>query len=1102
MICPGCKTENRTGRRFCAACGQGLPLPCPACGFENAADDRFCGGCGKPLGIPAAAPAPSPAAKPEPAAEVPLVNVPEVDMPVGEIRPVTIMFVDICGYTNLSGRLDPEDTHRLLQQFFEAADAVVVRFGGRIDKHIGDSVMALFGAPIAHGNDAEHAALAALAIHEAMPAISAKVGQDLQVHIGIATGEVVASGLGSAAHSAYTVIGDAVNLAARLMDRAGAGETLVSATVRQGSEHAIAAESMEMSSLGPLNYKGIASPVETFRLTAKAAGSAAKSAARPLVGRRAELAQATALIESVAASRSGAAVVLRGEPGIGKSRLSEELFNRAGARGFLALKALVLDFGAARERSVERVLASGLLAAVADADDNDNADDNAEQRLGQTGLDSAGLLFLRDLLDLAQPEDSRATYEAMSNASRNRGKSDVLAKLATRVAETRPVYILIEDVHWSDPVVRGHVTALVEATGAAPLMLAMTTRVDGDPFDATFRAGLRHGHLTVIDLSPLGAADAESMAHALRVDFDDFARRCIARAEGNPLFLEQLLRGAADPKRLPESLQSVVLARLDQLPPKDRQALQAASILGQRFEIVDLGGLINQAGYDPGELLRRQLVRPEGSGLLFAHALIRDGAYASLTRERRTALHQTAAALFKDRDAALHAEHLDRADDPAAARAYLAAAEAEAAAYRVDRAMRLAERGLEVAKTPEDRGALAPAVGRYALDIGLGKAARAAFAVLAASETPPARCRGLIGLAASDRMLAAIPQAMESLAAAEPIATSLDDAALLSEICYLRGNLHFALGQADECLAEHKRALAAAERAGLPEWNARARSGLGDAYYMQGRFKSAAEQFMRTAELAKENNLLRIVWPNQAMAGNTAFYSLDFEKAFALVDSAKQVAVEIGDRFGEMFATECRAVAYGLLGRWAELEPVVIKGIEMARALGAKRYVSIQLPLLAQVRHIQDRHDEAEAAVREAMEIAEETGPGFCGAIVCGIAACVERDPERQRTALARGEELLRQTGLSHNHIWFRLFAIDWGLTHKDWAEVERQIGRLSQYTAAEPLPFVDLLIERARAYMQLGRVPDDTAAITKLRAILETARDAGFGPGFELSPA
>jgi class 3 adenylate cyclase/tetratricopeptide (TPR) repeat protein len=1083
MICPGCKTENRAGRRFCAACGEALPSPCPACGFENTPEDRFCGGCGKALTAAAPAqPAESPPAAP-PAT------------PLGEIRPVTIMFVDICGYTDLSGRLDPEDTHRLLEQFFETVDAVVVRFGGRIDKHIGDSVMALFGAPVAHGNDPERAALAALAVHEAMPAISARVGRQLQVHIGIATGEVVASGLGSAAHSAYTVIGDAVNLAARLMDRAGPEETLVSAAVERGSQQAIAAGRLEMTSLGNRAYKGIAAPVETFRLAAKGTGpTESKEAARPLVGRRAELAQLSALLGTVLESKAGAAAVLRGEPGIGKSRLAAELFALAQGRGFRALKALVLDFGAARESRTERVLASGLLAIAADAEGE------PETLIARSGLDAADRTFLRDLLDLPQPEESRAAYEAMSNANRNRGKSAVLARLAGLAARDAAIFVLIEDVHWADPIVLGHAAALIDASADCRMMLALTTRVEGDPLDATFRTGLRRGRLSIVDLAALGPAEAEALAHELRVDFDDFARRCIERAEGNPLFLEQLLRGAADTRRLPESLQSVVLERLDQLPPRDRQALQAASVLGQRFEIADLGGLINQRDYEPGELLRRQLVRPEGSGLLFAHALIRDGAYASLTRDRRTALHQAAAALFNGRDAALYAEHLERAEDPAAARAYLAAAEGEAAAYRVDRALRLAERGLEIAKTTEDRDALATAVGRYALDVGLAKPARAAFAVLAESEVPVARCRGLIGLAAADRMLAAIPQAMESLAAAEPIAAQLDDPSLLSEICYLRGNLYFALGQADECLTEHKRALAAAESAGLPEWTARASSGLGDAYYMQGRFRSSSEQFMRAVELAKANNLLRIVWPNQAMAGNTAFYTLDFEQAFTLVDGARQVAIDIGDRFGEMFATECRAVAFALLGRWAELEPVVIKGLDMAREIGAKRYVAIQLPLLAQVRHTQERHDEAEAAVREAMTIAEETGPGFCGAIICGIAACVEREPERQRTALTRGEELLRQTGLSHNHIWFRLYAIDWALVHRDWTEAERQIGRLVQYTAAEPLPFVDLLIERARTYMQVGRAPDDTAAITKLRAIMEAARAAGFGPGFELS--
>jgi class 3 adenylate cyclase/tetratricopeptide (TPR) repeat protein len=1075
MLCPGCNTENRAGRRFCGGCGQELPLPCPACGFGNAAGDRFCGGCGQALGAPEAKPRSAVPAPPEPE-------------PAGEIRPVTVMFIDICGYTGLSGRLDAEDTHRLLMQFFETVDAVVVQFGGRIDKHIGDSVMALFGAPIAHGNDPERAVLAALAVHAAMPALSVQVGQAIRVHIGIATGEVVASGLGSSAHSAYTVIGDAVNLASRLMERAGPEETLISAAVRQGAEQARATGRLDMTALGPIAFKGITAPVETFRLTATGKSDAPmRAATRPLIGRRAELAQLSALIDAVPASGAGAAIVLRGEPGIGKSRLADELIAAAGRRGFRTLKALVLDFGAARESSVERVLAAGLLEAIT------GKSGEVDRMIEEAGLDAAALPFLRDLVDLPQPEETRATYEAMSNANRNRGKSDILAQLAARAADAGAVFILIEDVHWADPLVLGHISALIDAAGTRRMMLALTTRVEGDPFDATFRAGLRHGHLTIVDLAPLAPAEAESLAHALRVEFDDFARRCIARAEGNPLFLEQLLRGAADPKRLPESLQSVVLARLDQLPARDRQALQAASVLGQRFETTDLAGLINQRDYDPGELLRRQLVRPEGTGLLFAHALIRDGAYASLTRERRAALHQAAAALFKGRDAALHAEHLDRAEDPAAARAYLAAAEAEAAAYRIDRALRLAERGLEIARTAADRQSLALAAGRFALDIGLAKPARAAFAVLAEADAADRRCRGLIGLAAADRMLADIPRATASLSEAEPIAAALDDAALLSEICYLRGNLHFALGQAEECLVEHKRALVAAKRSGVPEWKARARSGIGDAYYMQGRFRSSVRQFMRAVEIAEANNLLRIVWPNQAMAGITAFYSLEIDAALQSIEAARRVAVEIGDRFGEMFAHECRSVCLTLLGRFAEVEPDILKALEMAREIGARRYVSIMLPLLALLRHSQGRYAEARTATDEAMAIADETGVGFCGAIVCGVASVVERQPERRRAAIDRGEALLRETGLSHNHIWFRLYAIEWALEAADWAALERQIGRLIQYTAAEPLPFVDFMVERARARMQLARNPDDAVATARLHALAGIAKDVGI---------
>jgi class 3 adenylate cyclase/tetratricopeptide (TPR) repeat protein len=1066
-----------------------LPSACPACGFENAPDDRFCGGCGKPLGDAAAA---ALASAPAPETSQPAWP---PDAPSGEIRPVTVMFVDISGYTALSARLDAEDTHRLLARFFETVDAIVLRFGGKIDKHIGDSVMALFGAPISHGNDPERAMLAATAIHAAMPKLSETVGQNLKVHIGIATGEVIASGLGSAAHSAYTVIGDAVNLAARLMERAGSGETLASVSVWDaagaGTLSGLAAEP-----LGAVTYRGIARPVETCRIVAQDASAPKTVGARPLVGRGAELALLASLMDSALHGTHGAAVVLRGEPGIGKTRLSDALLDLAAARGFGALKALVLDFGAGRVGSVERSLANGLLAArsfeqallnsLAPGGGTATAPDQVE-------LGAAEQPYLWDLLDQPQPESSRANYEAMSNAARNAGKSATLAKLMVGAATARPLLLLIEDVHWSDPVLRGHIAALAEATAHCRAMLVMTTRIEGDPFDVGFRAGLKQARLTVLDLAPLAAEEAAKLAQTLRREFDDFARRCIQRAEGNPLFLEQLLRNAAGQEKLPETVQSVVLARLDQLPPLDRQALQAASVLGQHFDLGDVASLINRRDYEPGELLRRQLVRPEDRGIMFAHALIRDGAYASLTRERRAALHRAAAALYVERDLPLHAEHLDRADDAGAARAYLKAAEAEAAAYRLDRALSLAERGLAVAKAAEDRVALGLAAGRFALDIGIAKPARAAFIVAAQAEAPRDRCRGLIGLAAADRMQADITRAMGTLDEAEPIAVTLDEPALLAQICYLRGNLNFALGKADECLEQHRRALAAAKRAAAPEWEARALSGLGDAYYMQGRFKSSAQEFLRAVEIAKANNLVRIVGVNMAMAGNTAFYSMEFDHAFSLIEESRRIANETGDRFGDMFAHECRSISLLLLGRWEELGPVATTALEKARALGARRYESIILPCLALVHFMAGRHDAAEQTIREAMAISEETGPGFCGAIICGIASKVERETDRRTAALERGEQLLRETGLSHNHIWFRFYAIDWALEQRDWATAERQIGRLAQYTAAEPLPFVDLMIDRARALIRLAHDREDATALADLARVRATAEKHGI---------
>ena len=211
MRCGRCGEENREGRKFCAGCGAELGWACPDCSFVNEAGAGFCGGCGKA----------QPEAKPAPAAEQASASPsPEV---VGERRQVAILFADLSGFTALSARLDAEDLRRLVEAFYARTEAIISLYGGSVDKHIGDAVMALFGAPVAHGDDNQRALAAALDIAATASEIAEPGGAPLAAHVGIAMGEVVAGGIGRG----YTVLGDAVNLASRLVGLAGPGEVVI-----------------------------------------------------------------------------------------------------------------------------------------------------------------------------------------------------------------------------------------------------------------------------------------------------------------------------------------------------------------------------------------------------------------------------------------------------------------------------------------------------------------------------------------------------------------------------------------------------------------------------------------------------------------------------------------------------------------------------------------------------------------------------------------------------------------------------------------------------------------------------------------------------------
>jgi class 3 adenylate cyclase/tetratricopeptide (TPR) repeat protein len=1042
------------------------PRFCSDCGAALAAGARFCVQCGAPVG--AAAPA-----EPAPAA-------PQAPPAVGERREVVVMFADIAGYTHLASQLDPEEVHRLLGRYFEVVDGIVASYGGTIDKHIGDAVMAVFGAPVAHDNDAERAVRAACAIHAALERLGDELGAKLAAHVGIAGGEVVAAGTGSAAHTAYTVTGDAVNLASRLEGMAKGGQTLVAGPIWR----AVASFS-EGESAGALVVKGLDAPVEAWRVLCL---RPERLAAPPLVGREDELRQFDAALASVKARGSGRLLLLRGEAGIGKTRLVEACVERARAAGFACHAALVLDFGVARGRGAIAALVAGLLGAppLADGGARRRALDAALAEGRVAAEDEAALA---DSCELPLPPALKPTYEAMEPAARSRARQAALHALVAAAAANTPRLLVVEDLHWADALTLEGLAALGRACAASPALLVATTRIEGDPIDARWRAAAGSLPQLTLDLDRLRPEESIALAHAL-VDGDE--RRvleCIQRAEGNPLFLVQLLRDAGEGGAVPGSVRSLVLSRIDRLAPRDRDAVQAAAVIGQRFTLSLLRHLVGADDYRCDALVERFLVRPEGDEFLFAHALICEGAYASLLNSRKRELHARAAGWYAGRDARLCAQHLDRAGDAGAAAAYVTAAREQAAMLRLDAALALAERAVELAKEPDVRHAAAMLRAEQLRDAGRTAEAIAAFEAAAAEATGDAeRCRALIGVASGHRLAGAPDAALDTLAQAQPLAEACGLRHEASVIHYLRGNIRFARGEGDACRREHELALAAARDGRDAHDEANALSGLGDSAYAIGRMHTARARFAEAVALARAHSLPRTESANLFMVGHCSAYLCEWDAALADIEEAARITRRLALPHGEVFALESLAMVCLHRGERERAAASAIAGLDLARSVGSRRYESILLWVLAEVAIAGGDRETARARLAEVRAIMEATRiGGFIGALLCSGEARVANDPETARGALAEGEQWLARGSLGHCHLWYRADAIAVALALADHDLALHHCAALEAYAAAEPLPWSDFHVALGRALVAHRRAPGE-ASRAALAAVRERA--------------
>lgn len=1012
----------------------------------------------------------------------------------GERKPATILFADITGSTALTEKLDAEETHNLLNGATQRMCDAVRRHRGTLCRFMGDGVMAMFGAPVASERHAIDACQAALEMQAALKSygkdIETKYGRRLRIRVGLHSGEIVVVTVGEGDNVEYDASGPTVPIAARMEQAAKPGEVYLTAAT-----NSLAAHAAETEALQPVSVKGLSQPLPVFALRRVRPAEEVRPDApqTPFVGRRAELNQFSGMLDICLNDRRGQTVYIRGEPGIGKTRLIGECERLALKRGFSFHRGLVLPFGVGKGQDAIRSLVRSLLQITPQSGEEDRQR-AAKIAISDGRVNSDQRVFLNDLLDLPQPIELRTLYNAMENATRNEGKQKTVSAILRAESDRKPVFVVIEDVHWGEPITLAHLATLTRTVADCPALLVMTSRVDGDQLDQNWRANTGGSPLVTIDLGPLRKDESIALISKYIDSTNPMAQACLERAAGNPLFLEQLLQTAKEGSAvsLPDSIQSLVLARIDRLAPEHKQALQAASVIGQRFTLDALRFLLQIDDYQCRVLLDHNLIRSEGVGYLFAHALIQEGVYGSVLKSQRQALHLRCAEWFAGHDLTLYAEHLGNAGDPRAAEAYLAAAKDQAGQERLVRAVKLTERGLSLQPTPAIRHQLRCFQGELLHDLNDAEASISVYReALKEAEDDVQRCDAWMGIAAGLRVRTEYHQALELLDKAEPIAILHGLNQQLSRLHHLRGNLYFPLGQTDACHTGHKRALEFARAAGSVEDEARALGGLGDVEYARGRMRSSYESLGKCVEMCRQLGLGRIEVANQSQMANCMIFTESPDKTSEFASHAVEAAAKVGHRRAEMNATGGLCWAFLDLANPRTMQTHAERGLSLAEALGAQAWIPSWLANRGLALHLGGDSAGAEGLIMEASEY--KGALSFVGGWVWGSLALVTGDPLTRARALAEGERLLQRGTIGSGYLIFYRLAIEASLGCAAWEDAVRYAQALEDFTRPEPLLSCTLFIARGRALAAFGQGKRDDETLQELNRLRNEAERIKF---------
>jgi class 3 adenylate cyclase/tetratricopeptide (TPR) repeat protein len=1043
MHCPSCGFENPEGLKFCGECGTPVTAPCPRCGFANPPQFKFCGDCGASL-VPASRPSSttSRTAQPQPPSRYTPAHLTEKILTSkaaleGERKQVTVLFADLKGSMELLADRDPEEARQLLDPVLERMMEAVHRFEGTVNQIMGDGIMALFGAPLAHEDHAVRACYAALAMQAELRRYSDEVrrAQGLAVHfrVGLNSGEVVVRTIDNDLHMDYSAIGQTVHLGARMEQLATPGSILLTpATLRLVEGY------VEVTTLGPVPVKGLPEPIEVYELWRAGAvrSRLQASVARGLtkfVGRGMELEQLHQALARAAAGH-GQVVAGVGEPGVGKSRLFYEFTRSHHIHGWLQLASTSVSYGKAAAYLPVIDLLKGYFGI-------EPRDDTRRRREKVTGklltLDRALEPTLPAILALLDVPGEDAAWQALDPPQRRRQTLEAVKRLLLRESQVQPLLLVFEDLHWIDTETQALLDSLVESLPMARLLLLVN-----------YRPEYQHGwgsktYYTQLRLDPLPPISADEFLQALLGHDPSVAPLTpllITRTEGNPFFLEESVRtleetellvgerGAyrlarpLDALSVPATVQAVLAARIDRLPPEDKRLLQTAAVIGTDVPLPLLQAIADV----PEEALHRGLAHLQAAEFLyetrlfpepeytFKHALTHEVAYGSLLLERRRSLHAKIVETIEAREPARLAERVEQL----AYHALRGEVWGKAVTY-----------GRQAGARAWDHAAFREAVAAFE---------QALQALTHLPDDSDTRVRAIdlrLALRGPLFQLGEYKRSLTLLGEAEALARALDDQSRLGRVLAGISNALRMRGDNDGAIAAGQQALALAAALGDRTLQIGASFHLGLAYHSIGAFDRAATLLRRNVEAVDRE----AGTPRTAVQIDSQGYlalTLSWLGAFAEGRRHGEEALRLATRAGRGAAPILAHLYLGHLylaqGDLESAIGVLEQGLALGRASGNQNVARQIAASLGYACALQGRLAEGRALLEEALSESLRTG-GLMGQAyrlawlseVCRLAGHGAEAWQYARQALdvarqqkARGGEAvaLHQLGVVHAH--------------------------------------------------------------------------------------